>query len=196
MADTNTKPAPRPGTYEHDATRERAEMLARRDVELCVSHLVYECAQRWEGWPLGLDEDELMDLCRRTRWVCETCGEDHDDEDEAAECCPGLHCLACGETFEPSEFPADDSGDKPYPSACPSCRSAEIVETGGEVDEHEDEAYEHWAVSRWFAEQLSAQGEIVSDTSIGWVWGRCTTGQDIAMDAVVLRIAHLTGGVE
>ena len=59
-----------------------------------------------------------------------------------------------------------------------------------EIEEEYSEAYEHWAVSSWFARALGGMGEAVCDSCLGMIWGRCTTGQGIAMDDVVLRIAR------
>lgn len=62
-------------------------------------------------------------------------------------------------------------------------------------DEHEIEPYqwdvfEHWIVSNWLAEKLEAKGEKVDADFAGLtVWARTTTGQSIAMDAVIQAIA-------
>ncbi|WP_454735420.1 hypothetical protein [Cupriavidus necator] len=51
------------------------------------------------------------------------------------------------------------------------------------------EAYEHWAVTEWFAHKLRDQGETVVELFNMNIWGRCTTGQMIYMDSVLNRIA-------
>lgn len=53
------------------------------------------------------------------------------------------------------------------------------------------EIYEYWFVSTWLAEKLKAYGEAVIDHDAldMLVWGRCTTGQSIALDYVIQEIA-------
>lgn len=51
------------------------------------------------------------------------------------------------------------------------------------------EAFEHWIVSDWLAGKLEAAGEMVSHDIHGLtIWGRCTTGQAILLDAVICGI--------
>ena len=53
------------------------------------------------------------------------------------------------------------------------------------------EIYEHWFVSTWLANKLKAYGEAIIDHDAldMPVWGRCTTGQSIALDYVIQEIA-------
>lgn len=51
------------------------------------------------------------------------------------------------------------------------------------------EAYEHWIVTRWLAQELAARGEITGEIYGLSVWGRCATGQSISMDDVIQDIA-------
>jgi hypothetical protein len=53
----------------------------------------------------------------------------------------------------------------------------------------QNEAYEHWAVSSWFAGKLADKGEMVGELFDFHIWGRCTTGQSIALDSVIQAIA-------
>jgi hypothetical protein len=65
----------------------------------------------------------------------------------------------------------------------------DLCETEG-IDPYEWEVFEHWAVSERFGRQLESQGERVDFDFAGMVvWGRTTTGQGIANDSVVLKIA-------
>lgn len=58
------------------------------------------------------------------------------------------------------------------------------------IEPHQWEVYEFWAVSDWLADRLIAQGEKVDKDFHGaTVWARTTTGQGIAMDAVIQKIA-------
>lgn len=62
------------------------------------------------------------------------------------------------------------------------CREYDIEPAYGEV-------YEHWIVSRWFAEKLKEKGEPVGEFANLYIWGRGTTGQSIYMDSVIQDIA-------
>lgn len=53
-----------------------------------------------------------------------------------------------------------------------------------------NEVFEHWQVSRYLAEKLIEQGEDVVEICNLWVWCRTTTGQMIAADEVIQRIAN------
>lgn len=63
-----------------------------------------------------------------------------------------------------------------------------------DIEPHECEVYEHWAVSDWLADKLEAAGERVDRDFAGLcVWARTTTGQAISMDEVIQRIVSETG---
>ena len=51
------------------------------------------------------------------------------------------------------------------------------------------EVYEHWIVSNWLAAKLKARGEVTRDFAGLTIWGRCCTGQSMAMDSVIQDIA-------
>lgn len=56
-------------------------------------------------------------------------------------------------------------------------------------DEYQEpEVYEYWAVSDWLRRKLEDHGEVTID-SYPSIWGRATTGQAIALDGVMRRIA-------
>ena len=51
------------------------------------------------------------------------------------------------------------------------------------------EAYEHWIVADWFADELEKRGEMVDKDFLGLtIWGRTATGQHISLDYVVQDI--------
>ena len=52
-----------------------------------------------------------------------------------------------------------------------------------------DEVYEHWIVSDFLGRKLEEQGETVRTVLGLTIWGRCCTGQAIALDYVIQRIA-------
>lgn len=56
------------------------------------------------------------------------------------------------------------------------------------LDYDYDDVYEHWAVDRWFAQELQSRGHLVFEFSNFLVWGRQTTGQSISLDGVVRDI--------
>lgn len=63
-----------------------------------------------------------------------------------------------------------------------------------DIEPHECEVYEHWAVSPWLGDKLVAAGERVDQDFAGLcVWARTTTGQAISMDEVIQRIVSETG---
>lgn len=64
------------------------------------------------------------------------------------------------------------------------------------IEPYQWEVYEHWIVSDWLADKLIAHGEKVDKDFAGLcVWARTTTGQAIAMDAVIQDIwKELTNG--
>lgn len=65
---------------------------------------------------------------------------------------------------------------------------------GSDIEPHECEVYEHWAVSQWLAEKLAAKGERVDTDFAGLnIWGRTTTGQAISSDDVIAAIVTETG---
>lgn len=73
------------------------------------------------------------------------------------------------------------------------CRNAASSD-GAEIEPHDREVYEHWAVTSWLAEQLEAQSERVDTDFAGLnVWARTTTGQQISADCVIERIVQATG---
>lgn len=58
-----------------------------------------------------------------------------------------------------------------------------------DFDPYQREIFEHWIISDWLADQLEARGERVDrDFANLTIWGRTTTGQGIAQDAVMADI--------
>jgi len=57
------------------------------------------------------------------------------------------------------------------------------------ISPYKMEVFEHWIVSNWLADRLEAKGEAICHDLAGLtVWGRCTTGQAIAIDRVICDI--------
>lgn len=57
------------------------------------------------------------------------------------------------------------------------------------LDPYTNEVYEHWIVSNWLADKLEERGQITGDLLGLTIWGRCATGQSIALDHVIQQIA-------
>lgn len=88
----------------------------------------------------------------------------------------------------PSDPAAESITTQTYASAEAAAQAACGFD---DIEPHELEVYEHWAVSTWFAEKLQAAGERVDTDFAGLnVWARTTTGQAIHADAVVERITR------
>lgn len=58
------------------------------------------------------------------------------------------------------------------------------------LDPEQHEVYEHWIVSNWLAKRLEEYGEVTGEFADLTIWGRCTTGQSIALDWVMQKIAR------
>ncbi len=56
-------------------------------------------------------------------------------------------------------------------------------------DETEPVIFEYWAISEWLGDRLKENKEIVFNMLDFTVWGRQTTGQSIALDGVIQKIA-------
>ena len=57
------------------------------------------------------------------------------------------------------------------------------------LDEN-DEVFEYWIVSNWLSRKLIDYEECVTEIDNVHVWSRTTTGQSIALDSVILKIAE------
>jgi hypothetical protein len=57
------------------------------------------------------------------------------------------------------------------------------------LDPEQLEVYEHWIVSGWLKRKLEERGQVVGEFADFDIWGRCTTGQSIALDRVIQDIA-------
>lgn len=62
--------------------------------------------------------------------------------------------------------------------------------TDHDIEPYDRDVYEHWIVSDWLADKLEAKGEKVDRDFAGMtIWARTTTGQAIAIDAIIVEIA-------
>lgn len=73
---------------------------------------------------------------------------------------------------------------------CSNHDTAQEACEANDIDPYQREVFEHWIVTEWLAEKLEAQGEKVDKDFDGLcIWARTTTGQMIAADAVLERVA-------
>lgn len=96
-----------------------------------------------------------------------------------------LYYPICQECEEDLEIKIDEDGIRTY--HCDYCKK-DIDE--GMYDDVEQEVFEWWRVSYWLCEALKKKGEVVIGPDL---WGRCTTGQSIALDSVIFEIAKESG---
>lgn len=57
-----------------------------------------------------------------------------------------------------------------------------------EDNQEPQEIYEWWLISPWLSKKLLLEGQPILDNNYGIWWGRCTTGQAIALDDVIQTI--------
>lgn len=166
--------------------------LVSREVIYCVSGLVQTLlnASAETGSVDDISAEELYGLCQRDDW--ETPVEWHIQHDMSRE--EVKEALVAYASREDSEddlrqmstaaliaelcnfFKGDDSGLQDF-----------AQERG--IDPEQNEVYEHWIVTGWFAGKLEAKGEIVARDIAGLtIWGRTCTGQRVSMDGVVQEI--------
>ena len=107
------------------------------------------------------DEDGYMYSVSFDEWF-----EDHRTDAEKADVLTALHQYIINAVSNWQEF----------------CEDNDI-----EADHYE--VYEHWLISNWLSEKLAAKGETVGELCGLTIWGRGCTGQAIALDGVIERIA-------
>ncbi len=150
-----------------DAVNQRiVSRLVEREVHYCVSGVVARLME------LEPDNEELHDLMQSRDY--ETPLEDVTDE-----------------KWEEAARDADYQWEGDHKRKLITALGAEeCCERLGLEPDYID-IYEHWIVSDWAADKLSALGEVVVKDLYGLtVWGRCTTGQSISMDGIWWKIAE------
>ncbi len=154
--------------------QDRASRMVQNEVICCMSSIVATLAKAYTGNGSSDVEnlaEEAFELC------CPVA-----DYEEAAiqEGWTGPHTDKYGATY------FEDTKDK-QTWACASwkdlCREFDI-------EPYDREVFEHWAVSNWLADKLTARGEKVLDFDNFKVWARCTTGQAISIDGVIEDITR------
>lgn len=158
-------------TDEHMRQR-LAEKLWRREGGACVSFLVSTLAGAFGEGAGGGDLQEM------TSQAFELASPVFDYEG-AAEDAGFEYCAEGGDDWAP--YWAKDG--RTFDTAEEACASENI-------DPYDHEVFEHWIVSDWLADRLTAKGEKCDKDFAGLtVWARTTTGQGIACDHVMQEIA-------
>jgi hypothetical protein len=141
-----------------------------REVVYCVSSLVADVAR--------LEPDEWHHLFYRPM-----------DDDDFWDWARDAHVTL----FEDGTYWSDETGinfSGPFDSEIAALRHAFDALDGDPAD-YESEVYEHWIVSDYLARKLEARGQVVEHDFHGLtVWGRCATGQAIALDGVICDIVR------
>lgn len=167
---------------------ERAERLVRNEVHVCLSSLVATLASveggmitGRSGRPAARGPSQLSGLIEQAFELSLPIFDFEEAARQAgwktADSTPGM--------LVNDEF-ADDDGQ-----AADAESWQEACAVSG-VDPYEREIFEHWAVSKYLAEDLAELGERVDMDFAGMcVWGRTTTGQGIAQDSTIRRVLEL-----
>lgn len=158
-------------THDGRTLQQAASDLVQREVLCCMSSMVATLALAGDANGAGRGVCEMIEQAR------ELAAPVLDYEEAARE--DGWAQNADGTWSH-----MGDDGETPVASAEAACSEANI-------DPHEWEVYEHWAVSTWLAEKLQAAGERVDTDFAGLnVWARTTTGQSISIDYVIEQITR------
>ncbi len=165
-----------------ETIEQRAERLVRQEVLCCMSHIVatlangaYALPTRHSGMTDGVDE--LGNLAEQAAELAAPI----DDWEEAA-------IQEGWRTKKEGFYEGPYVNDKLNISTLAT--SWEDLCHHHKIGPYQREVFEHWAVTDWLADQLIEHGEKVDkDFGALCVWARCTTGQSIASDGVIERIA-------
>lgn len=164
--------------------------LVQREVVLCVSGMISELSQ-CDHAGTGLDIPDLDCILVQDDW--QEPAEDHIREMDESELVEALDDLRAE-----YEVPKEDAA-KHLRAALMDAVGAEVdgwrefcEHRGRRIEPHQNEALEHWIVYPFLARKLSEAGEMILEGGpfgLGPIWGRCCSGQAIAMDGVIAQIA-------
>jgi hypothetical protein len=171
----------------HSAENQRIlEKFVSRNVERNVSMLVEHFLRNPEALN-GSDYDweELVDLSKCIDW-----------EEAAMDALDGFTADDCREWFDDYEDDLEDADAKTmreiiFQHLKDDEDLQDFVEKNvDDLADYEMEVLEYWIVDERFREKLAEKGEATMEEFFGMpVWGRTTSGQGIAMDAIVAEIA-------
>lgn len=170
----------------------QAASLVDREVHCCMSSLVSTLAKAGGGAIASPKrgnpylDPAISDLMHMADQAAELAAPILDYEGAAREA--GHDKAENGEIYSDCELQGNWHHDLPGWSTWEACCA------DNDIEPHELEVYEHWAVSTWLAEKLAEKGERVDTDFAGLnVWARTTTGQAISADAVIEKITAETG---
>lgn len=170
-----------PVDYGNDTIREHAQHLVSREVHYCVSSMVSSLQSEDACSAIGVDFEDVLAVCVQDDWKT-----------------PVTDYLQSADSETMADV-VEYMGVEPTGADWFLALITHLEDTDGwqevadycRLDPDTVEAYEHWIVSNWMAGQLEEMGEMVSRDLLGLtIWGRCTTGQSISMDQVILTIAR------
>lgn len=130
-----------------------------RESEKLVERNVYACISDMAPYLFGWDDNKYAS---------------YDDWNNIYE----PYCPECGCRIE-------DDTDSKYVE----CSWCSTIIDRDDLDIQPAEIFEYWLVSDWLGEKLLEKGESVLKRWSAWIWGRCCSGQAIALDGVINEIA-------
>lgn len=152
--------------------------LVAREVFLCVSNVVH-CMASGYGNIVGEHAKPLRDAAEQASMLSMPVSDWESAATEAG--WTGPHVDEFGATYF-----KDETDGATWVTA-----NWEMLCSDMDIEPHEREVFEHWAVSDWLADKLEAQGETVDRDFAGLtVWARTTTGQAIMLDGVIRDIVR------
>jgi hypothetical protein len=150
--------------------------LVSREVLHCVSATVGHLIDLGDEFA---DSETLYELTSKPQFT-------HEFEYE----CGCGHCWTINNEEPEDLIELADAGEGEQQSDCHECGAMCGPSDVSAYEADPIEALEFWAVSSYFAEKLAEQGEMVAEVLDFHVWGRATSGQQIAADDVIGRIAE------
>lgn len=161
------------------------EQIVRREVHHCVSALVYHF-YRNPGALKGSEytfEDDVLPLCSQDDW--EGAVDDYTSSMSRKDCVEYLDLRSLPVDFGDDEI----SIFRGYVFKSAKEEGIRDFAEDYRIDPYQVEALEHWIVSDFAAQRLSALGEMTGELFGLTIWGRCGTGQAIHLDSVWCEIA-------
>lgn len=163
-------------------------LCQRPDYETAASDFIFNDADVVDLESVADEEGCWEDI------VAEIAPEVVEDTEEGEDSVTTYYTYAgTSESFEDE----DEAKESAIESVMPAIREAvwknvtdyESVCTNHGLDYEYTDVYEHWVVSDWLSRRLAEKGEVIGEVCGLTIWGRCTTGQSISIDAVVSGIA-------
>lgn len=189
-----------------------ADRLVEREVICCLSSLLYDIGQHPEEATkvFDLEPDEVYDWFSCPDYdeaVTQTLNdldfaELLDECDEVGYSSDALRDAGAPDGCEPDEWHESLEGDAAADAddvlrqhildrmSYDDDKQEFCDRHNVDLHDYDREVYEHWAVTRWLGSKLEAHGERVFEFAGLTIWGRCCTGQSIALDYVIQEIAR------